>query len=347
MASTPLEVVLSKLDGVQQAGPGRWKALCPAHDDHDPSLSVSEGDDGRVLLWCWAGCPCDAICSALGLAVRDLFSSKGKGKGRIIAVYSYADALGNLVFQVVRYDPKGFSQRRPDGEGGWIWEIKSLDSQPLYRLVAVIACVEAGNVVWLCEGEKDVERLQEALPEGDVATTKAGGGGRLRDEHLAVLAGATVVLVVDRDDAGRRYVATAAAQLEGVGCSVTVVEPAGDKDDAYDHLEAGFGVSDFVPVDLADLGGGEGDSSGGGGRGSSGDVGAGEGVLGDGHRGTDVGNAERLVIATGGLIRFVPSWRCWIVYDEGAGVWRLDPHDVPVTTPWSEGRPPTPPANTA
>ncbi len=152
----------------------------------------------------------------------------------------------------------------------------------------------------------------------------------MREEHLAVLAGATVVLVADRDDTGRSYVATAAAQLQAVGCSVTVVEPAEGKD-AFDHLEAGLAVSDFVPVDLADLGGGEDDSSGGGGPGSSANLGAGGGVLGDGHRGTDVGNAERLVAASGGLIRYVRAWGCWIVYDEGAGAWRLDLGDVLVT----------------
>lgn len=52
---------------------GGYVARCPAHDDHTPSLSISAGDDGRILLHCWAGCPTAAVLAALGLAWSDLF----------------------------------------------------------------------------------------------------------------------------------------------------------------------------------------------------------------------------------------------------------------------------------
>ena len=48
-ASEPVRNALDALDGVQESGSG-WSARCPAHDDYNPSLSVAEGDDGRVLL---------------------------------------------------------------------------------------------------------------------------------------------------------------------------------------------------------------------------------------------------------------------------------------------------------
>jgi DNA primase len=54
-ASTPLERILARLDGVRASGQG-FLARCPAHDDHHPSLSIREGRNGRVLLHCWAGC---------------------------------------------------------------------------------------------------------------------------------------------------------------------------------------------------------------------------------------------------------------------------------------------------
>ncbi|WP_051231790.1 virulence-associated protein E [Stutzerimonas azotifigens] len=81
--SACLEKVLSRLDKVKAAGAGKWKACCPAHDDRDPSLSIREAEDGKVLLHCWAGCSTSDITAAIGLELRDLFpSSERKGAPR-------------------------------------------------------------------------------------------------------------------------------------------------------------------------------------------------------------------------------------------------------------------------
>jgi hypothetical protein len=58
----------------RSTGTGRWTARCPVHNDRSPSLSIREGDDGRVLLLCRAGCSLDAILAALKLGKRDLFA---------------------------------------------------------------------------------------------------------------------------------------------------------------------------------------------------------------------------------------------------------------------------------
>lgn len=71
--NNPIELLLDRLDVVRQVRPDRWTARCPAHDDRSPSLAVTEGDDGKVLIKCWAGCSPDAIVSSLGLELRDLF----------------------------------------------------------------------------------------------------------------------------------------------------------------------------------------------------------------------------------------------------------------------------------
>jgi DNA primase len=55
-----------------------WKALCPAHEDHNASLSVNEGADGRVLLKCFTGCTTENIVAALGLSMNDLFNSEAR-----------------------------------------------------------------------------------------------------------------------------------------------------------------------------------------------------------------------------------------------------------------------------
>lgn len=73
MASACLDKVLSCLDKVKSAGTNKWKACCPAHDDKNPSLAISETSDGTVLLKCWAGCTAQDIVSAIGLELRDLF----------------------------------------------------------------------------------------------------------------------------------------------------------------------------------------------------------------------------------------------------------------------------------
>jgi hypothetical protein len=68
--------VLDRLEKVRRSGRNHT-ALCPAHDDRGPSLSVTEGDDGRVLLFCHAGCSVDQIASALRLELRELFPPRG------------------------------------------------------------------------------------------------------------------------------------------------------------------------------------------------------------------------------------------------------------------------------
>jgi hypothetical protein len=76
---TPLNHFLSKLPDSKPTGAGKWKALCPAHDDHQPSLSICNGDDGRVLVHCHAGCEVEAIAAAIGLTMADLMPVKGNG----------------------------------------------------------------------------------------------------------------------------------------------------------------------------------------------------------------------------------------------------------------------------
>ena len=71
MTATPLELLLSKLPNAKKSGKG-WSVQCPAHEDRKPSLSITEGDDGRALVKCHAGCTAEAVCSAVGLKLADL-----------------------------------------------------------------------------------------------------------------------------------------------------------------------------------------------------------------------------------------------------------------------------------
>ena len=70
------QALLDRLDAVRQRGTGRWSAKCPAHADQTPSLSIREVDDGRILIYCFAGCDVHAITAALGIELSDLFPER-------------------------------------------------------------------------------------------------------------------------------------------------------------------------------------------------------------------------------------------------------------------------------
>ena len=220
-----------------------WTARCPAHEDNRASLSIGAGDDGRVLVHCHAGCTTEAIAAALGLTVADLFDRDRDpaGQPRITETYDYINAGGELLYQVVRFDPKDFRQRRPDGAGGWVWKLGDT-RRVLYRLPKVLEAVKTGQRIWVVEGERDVHALEAV---GEVATCNPGGAGKWRPEFTEVLSGATVTVVSDRDEPGRKHANAVATSLDGIAAEVKVVEPAKGKD-ARDHLAAGLAVADFV-----------------------------------------------------------------------------------------------------
>jgi len=240
---SPIERVLSRLSGVRKAG-NQYKALCPAHDDQRQSLSVGEGSDGRVLIKCHAGCDVKAIVRALGLEMRDLFPPKerkpkrkrNRKEKRIVATYSYVDEDGRLLFEVVRYEPKEFVQRRPDGRGGFIYNLGDV-RRVLYKLPDVLRAVQLGETVYITEGEKDADALA-AL--GLVATTNPHGAGKWRDEYSETLRGAHVVILPDKDDVGRKHGEAVARSLWGKAKSIKIVELDGEGvKDVSDWLAAG------------------------------------------------------------------------------------------------------------
>lgn len=246
--SVAVENVLGRLERVKRNGTG-WMARCPAHEDRNPSLAISEGEGGRALLYCHAGCQTAAILAALGLSEGDLFEARnGASSPEIVATYPYVDEAGELLFEAVRYEPKDFRQRRPDGIGGWIWNLKDV-RRVLYRLPAVLAAVEAGEPVVVVEGEKDVEALERA---GVVATCNPMGAGKWRTEYAETLRGADVIVVPDLDREGLRHALDVVRSLEGKAASVEIRAPMEEKD-VSDHLAAGYDLADLEPWGIEDL----------------------------------------------------------------------------------------------
>jgi len=232
--------VLSKLVGVKRTG-NQWMARCPAHEDDHASLSVAEGEDGKVLLRCHACCGTEAIVSALGLTLSDLFPNERRptyASNTILATYDYHDASGRLKYQTVRFPPqnghKVFRQRRPDGAGGWIWKTQGLRKVP-YRLPQL----KGQAFVLICEGEKDCDALWNV---GLPATTNVGGAGNWGESETKALvkAGAQrVVILPDHDAAGYSHAEKVATSCRQAGLAVSIIHLPGVP-------EKGGDVSDFL-----------------------------------------------------------------------------------------------------
>ena len=172
-----------------------------------------------------------------------------------VATYPYQDAAGDLLFEVVRFEPKDFRQRRPDGRGGWIWNLGDVPKVP-YRLPKLLAS-SRDELVFIVEGEKDADRLAGL---GLIATCNAGGAckpgqqSKLPSSFGSHFVGRDVVVVPDNDAAGAEHARAVVGSLRGIAAGLRVLElpnlPA--KGDVSDWLDAG-GDADQLARLLRDL----------------------------------------------------------------------------------------------
>ena len=268
---------------------GQWTTLrpqgremrgpCPLHKGDGPNFSVNP----RNGLWkCFTGCKSggdvfsfvqqlagedfsealEFVGDWLGIAPRSAVpmphsntashcdKSAKSDKSCVANTYDYTDEVGTLLFQAVRYEPKGFKQRRPNGQGGWIWQLGET-RRVLYRLPEVLAAVVAGKPVYFCEGEKDADALA-AL--GLTATTAPMGAMKKPEQweagYTEALRGASVVILPDNDQAGRDHAVIVAKSLHGQAKHTRIVNLPDllEKGDVSDWLEGGYTVNDLSPL---------------------------------------------------------------------------------------------------
>jgi putative DNA primase/helicase len=141
-------------------------------------------------------------------------------KPKSAKTYDYRDERGELLYQVVRTEPKVFRQRRPDGRGGWDWRLGDVRRVP-YRLPELIKAVADSETVYIPEGEKDVDNLRAI---GLAATTNSGGVKKWRPEYSEHFRGADVVVLPDNDEAGREHGNLIAASLRGSAKRIRVLD---------------------------------------------------------------------------------------------------------------------------
>jgi 5S rRNA maturation endonuclease (ribonuclease M5) len=149
---------------------------------------------------------------------------------KVVKTYDYTDEQGNLIYQVVRYEPKDFRQRKPDGKGGWDWSMEGV-TRVLYRLASVLKA----QLVVCAEGEKDCDTLVEL---GFVATCNVGGAEKWLGAYSDFLAGKDIIIVPDNDEKGVSHAKIIADSLEDKANSIKVVAMPKPYKDSTEFVQA-------------------------------------------------------------------------------------------------------------
>jgi putative DNA primase/helicase len=224
-----LDQFVSRLGPSARRQPGGYSALCPAHDDHQASLSISEGAAG-ILVNCHANCPAESVVAALGLTMADLAATP-----HIVEVYDYTDEAGTTVlYQVQRWSPKDFRTVN----------LPLPRYRVLYNQPAVGWARNNHAVVYVPEGEKTCDRLGAI---GIPATCNVGGAGvgKWLPQYTETLAGMDVIVVADNDQPGREHARDICRQLKGRAASVRLARSRVGKD-LDDALDAGWDLSNAL-----------------------------------------------------------------------------------------------------
>lgn len=250
---------------VRPSGGDAYLAQCPAHDDRNPSMSVS-ARSGKVMLHCHAGCDIADILPELGLTWPDLFDEPLPVKARTAArstvrEHAYPDANGNPVGVEIRRNGNGapFLPFKPNPDGTWsTGASEQLKSTP-YRLPELVAAVARGETIWIAEGGHDVDTLIDRC--GVAATSNWGGAGKWGPTHTHWIKGMHVVVCLDRDKPnpktglvpGDEHGKTVLATLPGIAASVRVKRPPPPHKDVTDLIDSGGSLDDLLDVPLNEL----------------------------------------------------------------------------------------------
>jgi len=225
---------------------GGFLGRCPAHDDHSPSLSITERG-GRLLFSCHAGCPYEEVAAALearGLTIRE----RREERNDDLQAWTIRDASGRALAQHVRADRPDGSKvvfwRGPNGEKARLSELGlKLVELPLYG--SELLPDRPGEPVVITEGEKAADA---ACRLGLLALgTTTGASLAPSPGALASLRDRDTILWPDNDDEGARHMARVARNLQGIATTVRTVVwlDAPPKGDAADFVSRGCKRSDF------------------------------------------------------------------------------------------------------
>lgn len=266
-----LEMIAKSLGNYQRKSGGGFLACCPAHDDHDPSLSIDE-KEGVLLVKCFAGCTQEQVIKELksrGLwpELMNNFVPKNNERlpdnvwkplipipndvpkppgvnpryGKPSMVWEYRDANGDLLQLIYRFDPPGQKKQvipltfceASDGRQQWRWR-PLLKPRPIYGL----ELIESSEYVAVVEGEKSADAGRRLMGAALPVVTWPGGANSSHNANWSPLAGKTVAIWPDADPSGMKAALAVAEAVLAVGAnSVKIVVPP-------EHVVAGWDLAD-------------------------------------------------------------------------------------------------------
>ena len=268
-----IEEFVGRLQGVQQSGAG-YVACCPAHDDCNPSMSVTPGKNGGILVHCHAGCTAEQIVKAMGLEMKDLMPDDGEFKGRkgkkrrepaaidpatlvsplpsfkapkkprdygeLVCNYDYQDETGAVVFRVQRRKLKDgrktFVQERPDPTSKFGWSY-GLTAGNVQRVPFRLPRVIAAGKAGknVIICEGEKDVLSIEKFVGVVATCNPGGAGKWEKGWGQYFDGVPSVLIIaDKDPLEKIDDKTGEKKLFAVGQRHACTVETRLREDGYD-----------------------------------------------------------------------------------------------------------------
>lgn len=251
------EEVLSHFQ-VKKYGNGKAQALCPAHPDKEASLTITQGNDGKTLLKCHAGCSSESVVLAAGLKMADLFSEnrlseerrrmyiESREKRKIEAVYNYVSTNGEYAYTKIRLEGKKmlFGILK---DGRFEYGLKGRNKKEFNAIFGSVPrikeAIERNEPIFIPEGEKDVNTL---VKKGYTAFS-CGGANDWNKNVSELCTGAEVVILADNDAPGKKLAAAIEKDLKGISKSVKIIVPMPDtpKADITDYFEEGHTVEEF------------------------------------------------------------------------------------------------------
>lgn len=237
------EEFIKYFDGVKKLNANSVKAICPCHNDKEPSLGIS-AKGGKILINCLAGCNYRDILAEVGLKDSDLFSDEKprstwrdnleKNIGKPIeAVYDYKDATGKYLYSKIRFVGKFIKCAVVDHKADRYKLGKPEGVYALYNLPAALKAIKKGFPVYITEGEKDVDKLKKL----HLTAVTAGGVGDWRSEFAHYFTGARVVILPDNDVPGLELKDKIIADLKPFAHSIKwVVTSKAEHGDVTDYL---------------------------------------------------------------------------------------------------------------
>lgn len=250
-----LNEVIRLFEVERQISATSYQVKCPAHSDQHASLTISE-EDGKILMFCHAGCPTEEIVAAVGLTMAELgdkpaqhWQEKLEGfvKKPLIDYYHYKDEAGRYLFTKLRFresdGSKAIRYGTLDKQQDFMKLGKSGKKGSLYNLPALLKAVKSGFPVHYVEGEKDVETMKKI---GLTATT-AGGAKDWKREYARYFIGAKVMILPDNDEPGQALGEQVRRDLRDFAHSVKLVTLSErEHGDVSDYIEEGHDKEDLL-----------------------------------------------------------------------------------------------------